>query len=79
MSNPNRHEVLQIYKSLLYLLRDYPLGYSYARPRLYAAFKANAGLEDKEKIREGIRRAEFVRKGMSFSNFCYLRWGGEGF
>lgn len=62
MSNPLRYEVLSIYKSLLYLLRDYPLGYSYARPRLHKAFISQSHLEDPEKIREGIKRAEFVRK-----------------
>lgn len=48
---------------LLYLVRDYPLGYDYARPRLHKAFASQAGLTDEEKIKQGIKRAEFVKKG----------------
>ena len=48
---------------LLFLIRDYPLGYDYARPRLHRAFMSQAGLEDQEKIKKGIQRAEFVKKG----------------
>ncbi|TID14292.1 LYR motif-containing protein 5A [Venturia nashicola] len=61
-TSPLRHQVLHIYKSLLFLIRDYPLGYSHARPRLYKAFKSQSHIEDEEKIREGIKRAEFVGK-----------------
>ena len=43
--------------------RDYPLGFSYFRPRLYKAFSSQAGLRDEEEIRKGIARAEFVKKG----------------
>lgn len=49
---------------LLYLGREYPAGYQFFRPRLHKAFMANAGLRDEEKIKDGIRRADFVRKGM---------------
>jgi hypothetical protein len=47
---------------LLYLVRDYPLGYDYARPRLHKAFMSQAGIKDEEQIRLGIKRAEFVKK-----------------
>lgn len=47
---------------LLYLVRDYPLGYDYARPRLHKAFMSQAGIKDEEQIRQGIKRAEFVKK-----------------
>jgi hypothetical protein len=57
---------------LLHLGRDYPLGYSYFRPRLHRAFMANATLSDEEAIRKGIARAEFVRKGAS-SGFPFRR------
>ncbi|KAE9966543.1 hypothetical protein EG328_008871 [Venturia inaequalis] len=57
-----RTQVLQTYKSLLHLLRDYPLGYSYARPRLHAAFKSQSHLTDEGEIRKGLQRAEYVRK-----------------
>ncbi|KAK0377443.1 complex 1 protein [Colletotrichum limetticola] len=73
-----RRRVIAIYKELLYLGREYPLGYDYFRPRLHKAFSANAALRDEEAIRRGIERAEFVKKGtlssclsffMSFSGF----------
>ncbi|KAF2814197.1 uncharacterized protein BDZ99DRAFT_380911 [Mytilinidion resinicola] len=60
-----RHEVIRIYKELLYLGREYPLGYDYFRPRLHKAFASQAGLQDEEQIRQGIKRAEFVKKGES--------------
>lgn len=48
---------------LLFLGRDYPQGYDYFRPRLHRAFMAQANLTDEEKIKQGIARADFVRKG----------------
>ncbi|GAB1314817.1 Electron transfer flavoprotein regulatory factor 1 [Madurella fahalii] len=61
--NPElRSQVIAIYKQLLFLGRDYPLGYDYFRPRLHRAFMANAHVTDEEQIRKGIARAEFVRK-----------------
>ncbi|KAH8155627.1 uncharacterized protein LAJ45_00637 [Morchella importuna] len=61
-TNALRYEVRQIYKNLLYLGREYPLGYDYFRPRCHNAFMSNAGLTDPEKIKEGIKRAEYVKK-----------------
>ncbi|KAH8815950.1 NADH-ubiquinone oxidoreductase complex 1/LYR family protein [Xylogone sp. PMI_703] len=64
MTNPGlRREVINIYKELLFLGRDYPLGYSYFRPRLHKAFASKAHLTDENEIREAIKRAEFVKKG----------------
>ncbi|KAF0329397.1 putative NADH-ubiquinone oxidoreductase complex 1/LYR family protein [Colletotrichum asianum] len=61
--NPElRRRVITIYKELLFLGREYPLGYDYFRPRLHRAFSANAGLRDEEAIEKGIQRAEFVKK-----------------
>ncbi|KAH6720300.1 hypothetical protein BKA61DRAFT_232726 [Leptodontidium sp. MPI-SDFR-AT-0119] len=65
MSTPNpalRREVISIYKELLNLGRGYPLGFDYFRPRLHKAFMSNAALTDEEEIRQGIKRAEFVKK-----------------
>ena len=70
MSAPNpalRQEVIRIYKELLYLIREYPLGYDYARPRLHKAFISKAGLRDDEMIKKNIERAEFVKKGTTSS------------
>jgi hypothetical protein len=62
--NPElKREVIRIYKELLYLGREYPLGFDYFRPRLHKAFASQASLEDEEAIRQGIRRAEYVKKG----------------
>lgn len=47
---------------LLEMGKHYPLGYEYFRPRLHKAFMANAHLADDEKIRQGIQRAEYVKK-----------------
>jgi hypothetical protein len=48
---------------LLHLGREYPLGFGYFRPRLHKAFITKAHIRDEDEIREGIKRAEFIRKG----------------
>ncbi|ELR05285.1 hypothetical protein VC83_08252 [Pseudogymnoascus destructans] len=57
-----RREVIAVYKELLNLGKDYPLGYSYFRPRLHKAFSSQSGLTDEAEIRKGIDRAYFVKK-----------------
>ncbi|GFF27570.1 LYR motif-containing protein 5A [Aspergillus udagawae] len=47
---------------LLYLGREYPLGYDYFRQRLHKAFSGQAHLTDEEQIRTGVARAQFVKK-----------------
>lgn len=74
-----RHRVIAIYKGrfsappapphltnaeLLFLGREYPLGFEYYRTRLRKAFASQSHLTDEAKIKEGIERAEFVKKGM---------------
>ena len=49
---------------LLYMGREYPLGFDYFRPRLHKAFISKAGERDENKIRQGIAQAEYVKKGM---------------
>lgn len=49
---------------MLFLARDYPQGYTWARSRLHKAFSSQAGLKDEEAIEKGIVRAEFVKKGV---------------
>ncbi|PKS11106.1 hypothetical protein jhhlp_002867 [Lomentospora prolificans] len=62
--NPGlRSKVIAIYKELLFLGRDYPLGFDYFRPRLRKAFMANAGVRDDAEIERCLERAEFVKKG----------------
>ncbi|EMD00102.1 hypothetical protein BAUCODRAFT_63807 [Baudoinia panamericana UAMH 10762] len=67
-ASPLRYQVIRIYKELLYLGREYPLGYDYFRPRLHKAFIAKAGMEDEGQIRKGIEQAEYVKKGRSEPN-----------
>jgi len=62
MSNSLRHQVITIYKELLEMGKSYPLGFDYFRPRLHKAFMSQAHLQDQEKIKEGIKRAEYVKK-----------------
>lgn len=42
--------------------KHYPLGFDYFRPRLHKAFMSQAHLKDDEQIRQGIQRAEYVKK-----------------
>jgi hypothetical protein len=56
---------------LLYLIREYPLGYDYARSRLHKAFISQAGLRDEEQIKKGIQIAEFVKKGTSIDDLSW--------
>lgn len=51
---------------LLYLGREYPLGFDYFRPRLHKAFISKAGERDEDKIRRGIAQAQYVKKGMLY-------------
>lgn len=64
MSSPTslRHQVIRIYKELLYLGREYPLGYDYFRPRLHKAFSSKANLTSETEIKKGIESAEYVKK-----------------
>ncbi|EMD96844.1 hypothetical protein COCC4DRAFT_172385 [Bipolaris maydis ATCC 48331] len=68
MTTPNpalRHQVIRIYKDLLYMGREYPQGYDYFRTRLHKAFASQRHLTDEAKIKQGIERAEYVKKGWS--------------
>lgn len=62
MSTPLRYQVIRIYKELLYLGREYPLGYDYFRPRLHKAFANKANLTNEADIKKGIESAEYVKK-----------------
>ncbi|OWP03361.1 hypothetical protein B2J93_7379 [Marssonina coronariae] len=59
-----RQEVINVYKELLVLGRDYPLGFAYFRPRLHKAFISHASLTDEADIRQGIKKADFVKKAL---------------
>ncbi|KAI9155152.1 LYR motif-containing protein 5 [Paramyrothecium foliicola] len=60
--NPDlRRQVIAIYKELLFLGREYPLGFGYFRPRLHRAFMAKAGERDEANIRQGIEQANVTK------------------
>ncbi|CAN9147163.1 unnamed protein product [Alternaria alternata] len=66
MASPNpalRHQVIRIYKDLLFMGREYPQGYDYFRTRLHKAFTSQKNLTDEAKIKQDIERAEYVKKG----------------
>ncbi|EZF67137.1 hypothetical protein H112_01117 [Trichophyton rubrum D6] len=74
-----RHQVVKVYKAeLLFLGRDYPLGYAYFRGRLHRAFASQAHITDEAEIKKGIERAEFVKKGaydlVLFPSHFYMRF-----
>ncbi|XP_034243552.1 electron transfer flavoprotein regulatory factor 1 isoform X2 [Thrips palmi] len=58
----HRNRVINLYKSLVHLGHDYPLGWDYFRPRLKAAFMKNKDVKDPEKIEQLIARGNFVVK-----------------
>jgi hypothetical protein len=64
--------MLSLVSELLYLGREYPLGYGYFRPRLHKAFASNASLTDEDEIKRGIERAQFVKKGMLLCHEAYV-------
>ncbi|XP_059392747.1 LYR motif-containing protein 5B [Carassius carassius] len=71
MASSLRAEVVQLYKTLLFLGREYPKGAGYFRERLRAAFANNKDVSDPEKIKELISRGEFVVKELEA--LYYLR------
>ncbi|XP_068162493.1 LYR motif-containing protein 5A isoform X2 [Antennarius striatus] len=62
MASPLKAEVIRLYKTLLYLGREYPKGSAYFRERLKAAFMKNKDETDPEKIRQLVGRGDFVIK-----------------
>ncbi|XP_075907896.1 LYR motif-containing protein 5A [Nelusetta ayraudi] len=62
MANPLRGEVIHLYKTLLYLGREYPQGSKYFRERLKSAFMKNKDVADPEKIKQLVARGDFVIK-----------------
>lgn len=61
--NPElRRQVIAIYKELLHLGREYPLGFAYFRPRLHEAFMSRAHLQNEAEIVSSIEKAEYVKK-----------------
>lgn len=57
-----RSKVVALYKTLLYMGRDYPKGYDYFRANLKKAFAKNKDEKDPEKIEKMIAHGNFVVK-----------------
>nr|XP_035948359.1 LOW QUALITY PROTEIN: electron transfer flavoprotein regulatory factor 1-like [Halichoerus grypus] len=62
MANSLRGEVLNLYKNLLYLGRDYPKGADHFKSCLKNVFLKNKDVKNPEKIKELTGRGEFVMK-----------------
>ncbi|KAL7638936.1 UNVERIFIED_CONTAM: hypothetical protein RMT77_010470 [Armadillidium vulgare] len=55
-------KVIQLYKTLLFLGREYPMGYDYFRTKLKKAFIKNRNVTDPAEINVLISRGEYVIK-----------------
>ncbi|XP_008314155.1 LYR motif-containing protein 5A [Cynoglossus semilaevis] len=62
MAKPLRSDVIRLYKTLLYIGREYPKGTAYFKERLKSAFMKNKDETDPEKIQKLVARGEFVIK-----------------
>ncbi|KAL1919535.1 uncharacterized protein VTP21DRAFT_2228 [Calcarisporiella thermophila] len=58
-----RGQVIRLYKDLVHLGREYPLGYeSYFRPRLKDAFMKKRNITDEAEIKKGLAFGEYIKK-----------------
>lgn len=60
--NPLRPKVIQLYKTLLYLGKEYPMGADYFRTKLKAVFRKNKDIKDPAEIEKLIQRGNYVVK-----------------
>lgn len=58
----HRGRVINLYKTLLHLGKDWPSGFDFFRTRLHRAFMKNKSETDPEKIEKMITHGEFVVK-----------------
>ncbi|XP_045176708.2 electron transfer flavoprotein regulatory factor 1-like isoform X2 [Mercenaria mercenaria] len=61
-SNPLRPKVIELYKTLLYLGKEYPMGADYFRTKLKGAFMKNKDVSDPKEIEMLIERGNYVVK-----------------
>ncbi|KAI9308265.1 hypothetical protein BJ944DRAFT_237144 [Cunninghamella echinulata] len=72
MTTPLRSQVINLYKQLAYLGREYPAGYNnFFRPKLKEAFFKKKDLKDEEEIKKAIALGEYVCKELEM--MYYLR------
>ncbi|XKL66520.1 hypothetical protein PGB90_009940 [Kerria lacca] len=57
-----RSAVINLYKNLLHLGKDYPQGFEYFRSRLKNAFQKNQAVSDKQEIQQLLNKGEYVIK-----------------
>ncbi|XP_078494922.1 LYR motif-containing protein 5B-like [Ciona intestinalis] len=62
MSTELRHAVKQLYKTLIFIGREYPKGGIYFRDKCHAAFMKNKDVTDPAEIKMLISRGEYVVK-----------------
>ncbi|XP_060530554.1 electron transfer flavoprotein regulatory factor 1 [Cylas formicarius] len=55
-----RSQVISLYKTLLYLGREYPSGYDFFRKRLHNAFLKNKDVKDPDKIEKMIAHGQYI-------------------
>lgn len=58
----SRLQVLRKYKELLFLCREYPLGYRYARDRLHRAFGSRKHLGSEGDIQRALARVDYMHR-----------------
>ena len=59
----NKTKIIKnLYKELLYLGKDYPLGYQFFKSKLHKAFIKNKDLTDELEIQKLIDQANYVKK-----------------
>ncbi|RVE42055.1 hypothetical protein evm_013297 [Chilo suppressalis] len=59
MEQPYRKAVLNLYKTLLFLGREWPQGYDLFRKRLHKVFTKNSEETDPEKIKTMLKHGDF--------------------
>ncbi|XP_022906102.2 electron transfer flavoprotein regulatory factor 1-like [Onthophagus taurus] len=57
-----RSKVINLYKTLLHLGKDYPSGYDFFRTRLHRAFMKNKDEKDPEKIEKMLAHGQYIIK-----------------
>lgn len=62
MTAVNRSRVIQLYKQLLHLGRDYPKGFDFFRMKLKGAFLKNREVSDEKEVEMLIAKGEYVVK-----------------
>ncbi|KAI6177196.1 putative LYR motif-containing protein 5 [Aphelenchoides bicaudatus] len=62
MASSYKTKVLQVYKTLYYMGKDYPAGPQWFHTRLNKAFVRNKEISDPKEIKHLVDRAEFVVK-----------------